>query len=279
MRKTLIAGVAALVSLGAGSALADVFVFATIDKTKTVDIIEVIDIHKFVDIYAVVNIDADKAAESDAMVNQRNDNNTGCSNCAEKRDEIFDSGNGNAGVLSVNQATGNMNNQGNAVAAAVDVRIGDGDTPNGGGTGFAGSQAAAEQVNEWNTIWAINLLFRDAVIGDSFNGNTGVVHFNQGAGNMANQANVLSMAVSFAESGVALSEADLGQFNMNNTVLESNESDPQEPGTGVGIHKTASLSNSLNGNTGIVGGNQSSGNMANQANVVSFSAAQLANGI
>lgn len=271
MRKTLIYGITALVSLGASSAMAEVDVLAYINKDKDVIVTEYIDITKDVYINTVIDLNAEKAAESEALINQENIDNLGCSNCAEKKDIIQDSGNDNQGVLSINQATGNMNNQGNAVAAAVDVRTTDG----GGGTpedsGFAESQAAAEQMNYWNDIWAVNLAFRDATIHNSFNGNSGIVHFNQSPGNMNNQANALSLAVSFAANGVALSEADLGQFNYQNDVNESNDSDQ----TDIGINKVASLTTSLNNNTGIVGGNQSAGNMANQANIVSFSAAQL----
>lgn len=289
MRKSLILGIAALVSLGAGSAMAEVSVYATIDKTKDVTVLETINITKIVDIYAFVILTADKAAESEALINQENYRNKGCENCAEKRDIIRDSANNNSGVLSINQATGNMNNQGNAVAAAVDFVIIDGDTPvDGDGVGFAESQAAVEQANGiwskggdessefgdgWpgNTINSWNLLFREALIAGSFNNNSGIVHFNQAAGNMANQANALSLAVSFADGGVALSEADLGQYNIHNIVQESDTG----PEAVIGIHKLASLTGSLNGNSGIVGGNQSAGHMANQANVVSFSAAQL----
>jgi hypothetical protein len=167
-----------------------------------------------------------------------------------------------------------MNNQASAVSVAIDVRV----TPPPGvdvpppadpnDRGFAEAQAAADQRNHDNMVESVNLLFRDSIIRDSFNGNTGVVHVNQAAGNMANQANVLSLAVAFTP-GVALSEADLGQVNAFNTVLES------DSGTTLfGVHKSAEITASVNGNTGIIGVNQSSGNMANQANVVSFAATQ-----
>jgi hypothetical protein len=136
------------------------------------------------------------------------------------------------------------------------------------GAGFAESQAHAEQVNEANLVDTINLLFRDAAIANSFSGNTGVLGFNQSPGNMNNQVNLVSLAVALTDSGVALSEADLGQFNLFNVVEESDSIG--DPG-GVGINKSASILASLNNNTGIVGLNQSAGNMANQANVVSMS--------
>jgi len=266
-------------------ASADVFVTATITKDKDITITETIHITKIVDIEAVVVITPDKAAESDALVNQTNDLNEACTNCDEKTETTFNSGNANAGILSVNQAAGNMNNQGNVVSAALDVRVGPppgdgGDEPSPSDIGgFAESQAAAEQDNLLNIVDTVNLLFRDSTIQDSYNDNTGIVHANQASGNMNNQANVLSIAVSLISTpglpAVALSEADLGQENIANLNLESDAGDPGGdptlPAT-IGINKTASLIGSVLANTGIVGINQSAGNMANQANVVALSA-------
>jgi hypothetical protein len=113
------------------------------------------------------------------------------------------------------------------------------------------------------------VLFRSAEIVDSFSGNTGLVYGNQATGNMANQVNVLSLAFAIDDNGVAISEADLGQVNANSTVAESGD---QTDNADFGVLKVASTVNSLNGNTGIVGVNQSVGNMANQANIVSVAA-------
>jgi hypothetical protein len=124
MRKLLVPTVATWLGLlGGGVAFADVDVFATIDKTKDVFIVEDIVVFKFVDLFVFVPLTATKAAESDALVNQTNTLNQSCTNCDEKRDTITGSGNTNSGVLSINQAAGNMNNQGNAVSIAVDVQV------------------------------------------------------------------------------------------------------------------------------------------------------------
>ncbi len=287
MRKALLAGVAAVVGLGVGSANATVDVTATITKDKDVIITEILFVSKFVILAVDVDIEADKFAESLALLNQDNSENSACENCAEKKDSIVDSGSDNSGILSINQASGNMNNQGNVVAVAVDVRVvppdGDGG-PDGEqfeeDTGFAEAQAAAEQINQFSSVDSINLFFRDAEIVDSINNNAGVVHVNQSAGNMNNQGNALSMSVSFAIGGVALSEADLGQFNFFNTVLESDQVTGECTAegceqAGVGIHKSALIAGSINSNAGIVGVNQSSGSFANQANVVAFGAVLL----
>jgi hypothetical protein len=293
MKRVLLGGTAAWVLLAVSPASAEVFVDADIRKEKTITVLELVDIEKRVALDVDVEAEADKFAESNALVNQSNYFNYGCLNCAEKSDGILSSGNSNEGLLSINQSSGNMNNQGNAVSAAVDTVIIDdpddpGDPRDPGNSGFAESQAAVSQFNgtfaapisegprsvvgdAGNEVDSINLLFKDAVIGGSLNTNTGIVNANQAAGNMANQANALSLAVSLDIGGVALAEADLGQWNIYNEVYESDQlgipGDPRQ----VGINKAAAVSGSINGNQGIVGVNQTVGNMANQANLVSFS--------
>jgi hypothetical protein len=274
MRKMLVLTMATWLALLGGSvASADVFVFATIDKEKDVFILELIDIFKFVELDVDVSLQATKAAESAALINQTNTVNQACTNCDEKRDTITGSGSNNSGVLSINQAAGNMNNQGNAVSIAVDFVVTNGQPPgmDPESSGFAEAQAAADQLNTRNLVDTVNLLFRDGAITNSLNNNSGVVHVNQAPGNMNNQANALSVGVSLA-AGVALSEADLGQINTFNTVRESDATSGSF--FRVGINKNANIGDSINGNRGVVGVNQAVGNMANQANVVSVAAAQ-----
>lgn len=274
IKKSVIFSLMAAVGALPAVAMADVNVKATVDKTKDIRIVERINIAKTVRIDAFVRRAVQKAAESQALTNQTNDRNEVCTNCDEKRDSIVNSGNDNAGVLSLNQAAGNMNNQGNAVSIAVDVVIDPNGTPTPDPTddGFANSQAHVDQKNFDNRIDTINVLFRDALIRDSINNNTGVAHVNQSAGNMANQANSLSLAVSLAKGGVALAEADLGQVNTRNVVRESDSRGNRDLDPFVGINKRVDIVASVNGNTGVIGVNQSAGNMANQANVVSFAA-------
>ncbi len=264
MRKWVVISMAAWLALGLATAFADVTITATIDKTKDIIVSEDLTKVKVVDLLVEVNATPDKFSESDVNVNQRNFGNEACENCAEKQDQLVGSGNSNAGVLTINQAAGNMNNQGSAVSIAVDDVA---PPTTNGGTGFAEAQAAVDQRNRENLVESIAILFREATIGGagegegSLNDNTGVVHVNQSPGNMNNQANALSMAVSF-DQGVALSEADLGQFNTVNQVFETN------------VFKTATITASVNTNSGVVGVNQSAGNMANQANVVSIAVAR-----
>ncbi len=287
MRKLLLAGVAAGVGLWAAAASADVEVTAVITKDKDITVTETIEKFKNVEIDVVVLLLVNKAAEVDSLINQTNFDNEACENCAEKLDWISKSVNNNTGVVSVNQAAGNNNNQANALSAAVDNEDLPPELPpppeeNGNGTpstpgGFAEAQAAVDQVNggfkavgpppneetltpAGNIVDSVNIVFREARIEGSINNNLGVVGVNQATGNMANQANNVGVAVALSI-GVALAEADLGQENSNNVVHERD------------VLKTAFLYNSVNGNKGIVGLNQSSGNMANQANVAGLAAA------
>ena len=302
MRTVLYAGVATCALLTASAASADVFVEADINKTKDITVTQNITIIKTIDLSVLVSIVPDKAAEATGIINQENYNNKACGNCAEKLDEIIGSigggaENGNTGIVNVNQSSGNMNNQGNAVSVAVDAVRPPGSPPpqvpppptaDPVGGGFANSQAHIEQVNGVeareastaqvsapNIVDTVNLLFRDAVIRNSINENTGIVNVNQSPGSMNNQANLVSVAVSLispGEGGVALSEADLGQVNGFNQVYES-DSDPESDTTPLfGINKSAEIRGSITGNVGIIGVNQASGNMANQANNVSAAA-------
>jgi len=307
MKKILLAGVAGCALFIVNSASADVNVLANITKTKDITVTETVTITKTVNLEAVVGSVPGKAAESTGIINQSNYDNLDCGNCAEKNDTISNSigggtDGGNHGIVNVNQASGNMNNQGNAVSVAWDFDTSPGPVPvppvvppptpqTVGNSSFANSQAHVDQKNgaynltsestgEFtgigyapNTVDAVNLLFRDAVITNSINHNTGIVNVNQAVGNNSNQANNESLAVSLLTSGtqgggVALSEADLGQLNTGNHNWESDA-------TGVagdeifGIHKSATMTGSVSDNIGIVGVNQSAGNMSNQANNVS----------
>lgn len=280
MKHGLFLGVSTAALFIAGPALADVTVTGQVDLEKTIDVTETVDVTTDVNLDIQVLLDAEKFAESTAIANQSNYDNEACSNCAEKEDIIVNSVNGNEGIASLNQSSGNLNNQGTLISVAVDAAD---DFPNvPGNSGFAESLAAADQRNGTpdalagddgsysdgaNLVETVNILFRSADIENSFNGNTGLIYGNQATGNMANQVNVLSLAFAIDDNGVAISEADLGQVNANNAVRESSSEND-----GFGILKVASVSGSLNGNTGIVGVNQSVGNMSNQANIVSIAA-------
>ncbi len=175
--------------------------------------------------------------------------------------------NGNTGITQFNQDVGNVVNQANVFSIAVV-------DPAEADTAFTQSQAHQEQVNQFNSVDATGRLGvgpgpdfeilspdKQAGIRNSIVGNVGVTQVNQNTGNMNNQDNNLSIALGLSDSAVvALSEADLGQFNVSNTVNE------------VNTIKRDVINNSVNFNAGVTMVNQGSGNMNNQDSSVSFAA-------
>jgi len=283
------------IDLGATS----LFAVATEDKDVITN--ELISFNTFVDLNQIVdNTHADDFAEASAMGVQQNSDNKDCSNCAEKSDIIGGgtpadgSGNNNTGLISINQAGGNMNNQGTLVSAAIDSTtpptpvppITPPPTPTpptgtpGTGGGFAHAQAEATQTNGAfatgeagpNDVEAVDLITRLSDIDNSFNHDTGLVYANQATGNNNNQLNELALAFSERPQGVAIAESDLGQFNTDNKVGESASLESDLAKDFTGIHKTAEITDSLNNDTGLFGVNQAVGNNGNQANIASVAA-------
>jgi hypothetical protein len=259
MRKWLVMSVIGGLALLPALAFADVDITVTITKTKDQTITETLDITKDVDIDVDVKLKTHKAAESDTLVNQKNEDNKD-SNAFTGSNSAINSVSG-SGIVNVNQASGNMNNQANAVSVAVDP----GGSSNNNGfhffdrfdpdSAFAHSQAAADQKNENNE----SKNFFASSTSSLTVGGTGIVNVNQASGSMNNQANAVSVAVGVgSKAGVALSEADLGQVNSYNYA-------------GAAFYASSATINNVTG-SGIVNVNQSSGHMNNQSNVVSVAA-------
>lgn len=189
---------------------------------------------------------------------------------------------GASGIINVNQSPGSINNQGNAVAmsysatAAPVVEITDGsegETRYVGGA-FLHAEASAEKTNGGlgvvdmgydeqglsiivplgNSVEA-NSSTRTNKIDGALGAVTGIVGVNQSAGSINNQNNAASLSV--GDGIAALSNADLSLTNLGNTSSET---------------ATATSDTLTNGAfasaSGIIGINQSSGCMNNQANVV-----------
>jgi len=310
MKKILVSSLALLfITALAMPASAFVLVFGEIDKDKNIYVDQNVEVEKYFTIDVTVGpVVGTFAAEADAVVNQDNFGNSACENCAEKVATIDLSVLSNVGVTNVNQAVGNMNNQGNVVAVGVDFQgppSDGGGPPAAEGDGFANSQAMTSQVTglalypvsgtdqgrlilsppgyaqlidedgnvvttiTWpgigvwpapNTINSAGILFRDAVIQSSVNENLGITNVNQAAGQMNNQANVSAIAACL-NGAVAIAEADLGQATALSYVYESD------------TNKTASITSSVLLNKGVTFVNQTSGNMANQANNLSLAVA------
>jgi hypothetical protein len=213
---------------------------------------------KLVFIGVEVCLETSEAAEANAIVKAINYYAYGCEDCTSKDSDLLSSMSGNTGIVQGNQATGHINNQGNVVAIAVDDSNGG---TNGGtnGTGsFTEAQAVVEQANLYSATYTEDSGIR-ALIDSSINGNKGIVQFNQSSGNINNQHNVVAMAVGAA--GVALSEAVLGQANAYVVAIDRD------------TPRYATITGSINGNTGIVQVNQNVGTLNNQSNIISISGA------
>ena len=251
-------------------AMAEVTVLGTVTKDKVITVTEEVVIDKNINIDVTIDNILEKAAEADAVINQYNGFNWACENCAEKTSRIWSSILSNTGVVNVNQATGNMNNQGNVVSVAVDVwpvdqpeDPEDPETPPTSEGGLAHAQTSATQEMDSNIIETHDILWREAFIIDSIIGNEGIVGVNQSTGNINNQLNVVTAAVCL-DGVMAIAEADLGQFNPVGEAVQT----VYEYST----IKTALIRGSVNSNTGVVGVNQTVGNMANQANIANVAA-------
>ena len=243
--------------------------FARITKQKDIRVIERVQIDKNIQIQVALRQVYEGAAEADAVSNQLNERNDVRGNIQgstptrpaygiNRHALIDESINTNRGIVGVNQDVGNMVNQGNVVAVALTA------SP----SSVTNSQAEADQVNRFNNVLQLERLTlregqivsppdRSATIDDSINGNSGVIGVNQNSGNVNNQLNKLALAVG-PGAKVALSEAALGQVNTGNRVRE------------IETFRVDLIRDSANRNSGIVGANQSSGNMNNQASVVSM---------
>jgi hypothetical protein len=165
--------------------------------------------------------------------------------------------------------------------AIVNARNSDGEV-----NGFANADPAGIPVDDVTNDPLIDYdIFLTALINNSINGNAGIVGVNQDVGNMANQGNVLSLSVTGRPFGtgetfgdtsnpaIAHSQAEVDQRNERNKVYNSEFlSVPGDPAASV-PNIVATISNSVNGNAGIVGVNQNAGNFANQHNVVAVAIA------
>jgi len=234
-------------------AMADVEVYAEINKYKNVDLDEYIDLNKTIKVDVDVKTDTDSSAEAGTYTNSNNYENYVETNSPDT-EAIIDSGafDAAAGINLVNQAPGQLNNQGNAVSVASIV---------GTGTAFTHAEASTELDNWDNVIYQDETLTED-IIDAAFVGVTGITGINQSAGNANTQHNSIALAV--GTNYVALSEADLGQDNYSNEVYVT---DP-----GEAVYHDFIQTGAFGGAVGITTVNQSAGNGNNQANVVSIAA-------
>lgn len=267
MRKHLLASAALLLGAVAfaAPAAADVDVTNTVTFDKTVTVTEALTIFKTVTIDVDGIFTGSSAAESVTVINQANDTNTFTYESGELGNRLIadylavinGSVNTNVGITQFNQDVGHNNNQANSVTAAVSFQA-----------FFAESAIEVEQYTTNNLAdvdgtatfvlgFPPEHYNRFANMTDSVNGNLGVTQVNQSAGVMNNQVNAVDFGIG-SGSAVALSEASLGQTNMNNQTFD------------VATVRGDLIQNSVNTNHGITSVNQTSGNFNNQGTVISI---------
>jgi hypothetical protein len=115
-------------------------------------------------------------------------------------------------------------------------------------------------------------IYRVATINNSIDNNHGSVGVNQDTGNDVNQANLIAYGLTDQGSNFTNGEASVDQSNTQNVVDFSWTIDTDFPNALYDVNVTASMSNSVNHNTGVVGVNQNSGNNNNQTNAVALAA-------
>ena len=158
--------------------------------------------------------------------------------------------NGVNGIISINQAPGSMNNQGNSVSISF---------AKDGADSLLRSAASFNQTSSGNTLNAEGFTRSNTIQADAFNGLSGVIGVNQSAGSLNSQNNIACISIA-GNPVVSISPADLGMISGQNTVIEA------------GVSKTDTIrSFAFEGISGIVSVNQSSGSMNNQVNMINIS--------
>lgn len=142
---------------------------------------------------------------------------------------------------------------------------------------------ALSMANQWtaDNVMSESYTRRTDTITNAVNNNTGLTILNQTAGDLNNQASSASGAANAGSGGVVYSEAQSGaEQNAKNNVLSERDltwfsSDPNaidgDPNTPTRVAgKTATITNAIKNNLGVVHVNQSVGNMNSQANTLAL---------
>jgi hypothetical protein len=116
------------------------------------------------------------------------------------------------------------------------------------------------------------LIYRKALIEGSVLRNQGIGQLNQDTGNFANQGNVVSAGLDFGKDAFANAEAYAEQLTTGNTVrhIEGSVAPRSDPPI------DAVVTGSFNTNVGLFMGNQNSGNVNSQHNVLALAVADSA---
>ncbi|MFH0809889.1 MAG: hypothetical protein V2A77_05410 [Pseudomonadota bacterium] len=265
MKKVFTLACAGLLTAGlAATAFAEVTVITTVTKTKTINEIITPTITKTVLLNAKQLAEVDSSAQADVTKNDTIAANVVIelpgelvplpsevvTSHAELSGDVF---NAVTGIVSLNQAPGNANNQGNAVALAYAN-----DNP-----AFLGAQAHVDKLVTGNAVIAAFSERSDAINDAFLGGVTGVFSVNQAAGNVNNQDNAVAVAIG-ADPVMTLAESDLGMTAAANIITETD------------VNKTDLINmGAFSGASGITSINQASGNANNQANSVAVTVTAL----
>jgi hypothetical protein len=166
---------------------------------------------------------------------------------------IQDSFLNNGGIVSVNQDSGNINNQANVRVIALAA----------GGADLNLPSVDLARASSDNAVISSGGSHTDSIVG-SFNDTTGIVGVNQSSGNLNQQANVLVMAVGLRMTPevALLDDHALGDVIPNQT--DATGGDPTSP-------RSESIVDSFNNFTGIAQVSQSAGNQNEVSNVIGVS--------
>lgn len=140
----------------------------------------------------------------------------------------------------------------------------------------ADALAIVNQVIEGNNITDLFDVDYSASITGSIgiltNGNSGITAVNQDVGNVNNQANTGAFAIT--DDGDAFTNAEVSVEQVNGAIVGPDGVPIGDPNTLVlfGHSFSASITDSINNNTGITHVNQNAGNLNNQANALAVAA-------
>lgn len=137
-------------------------------------------------------------------------------NNVNSRTLIRDSVRNNAGIITINQESGNINNQANSIAVALIERS---------GPTFVSLNNTRMAISAGNTL-LVRGGHREDRIENSLQNTRGIVAVNQTSGNLNQQSNALALGVGLrlGTEAVSVADGDLGQISLKNSMVKD-ESD------------------------------------------------------
>jgi len=194
------------------------------------------------------------ALDGSAIVNQTLIGNQVVERNVTSRDLIQDAFQDNLGILNVNQASGNWNNQAIVISISATTIAGVEAVVGASGGAMEGA-AIVNQTLIGNRVVERNVTSR-GLIQDAFQDNQGILSVNQAEGSLNNQAMVRVLTLGPVDTPIQGLDLAGSARSLDNTVISS------------GGERENRISNSFGGTVGIVGVNQSAGNLNQQANVL-----------